>query len=109
MYPKMCKLCHQCEQCTINETYPRVKLQNRSQIKHPWGKQTYAINYFENYAPVVTWFAIRLLIIFAILFKWALKQVDFFMAYTQAPIEMYMCMELPAGIEAKHGDCKSHF
>ena len=49
----------------------------------------------------------RLLIIIAILFKWALKQVDFVMAYTQAPIEMDMGMELPADIETKHGDSQS--
>ena len=30
------------------------------------------------------------------------------MAYTNAPIEIYMYMELPAGIETKHGDSKSH-
>jgi hypothetical protein len=28
------------------------------------GKQIYRMNYFETYAPVVTWFAIRLMIIF---------------------------------------------
>ena len=33
------------------------------------GKQTFGVNYFETYAPVVTWFAIRLLFHFAILFK----------------------------------------
>ena len=72
------------------------------------GKQRYGINYFKTYAPVVTWFAIRLLIIIAILFKWAFKQVDFFMADTQAQIEIDMYMELPVGIEAKHGNNKWH-
>ena len=51
-------------------------------------KQTYGINYFKTCAQVVTKFAIILLITFAILFKWTLKQVDFVMAYTLAPIEM---------------------
>ena len=64
------------------------------------GKQTYAINYWETYAPVVTWFAIRLVIILALNFGYALKQIDFVMAYTQAPIEMDMYMELPAGVQA---------
>ncbi len=36
------------------------------------GKQVYGMNYFETYAPVVTWFAIRLMIIFRIIFGWAL-------------------------------------
>ena len=47
--------------------------------------------------PVVTWLAIRLLIVFGLLFGWALRQVDFVMAYPQAPIEMDMYMELPQG------------
>ena len=70
------------------------------------GKQTFGVNYFETYAPVVTWFAIRLLIVFAILFKWHLKQVDFVMAYTQAPIENDLYMDLPHGIDTKHGNSK---
>ena len=45
---------------------------------------------------------------FAILFKWGLKQVDFDLATTQSPIEMDMYMELSAGIKTKHGDSKAH-
>jgi hypothetical protein len=35
-------------------------------------KQVYGMNYFETYAPIVIWFAIRLMIIFGIIFCWAL-------------------------------------
>ncbi|KAL7523209.1 hypothetical protein ACHAWF_000425, partial [Thalassiosira exigua] len=38
-------------------------------------KQTYGVNCFETYAPVVTWFAIRLMIVFGITFGWTLKQI----------------------------------
>ena len=48
------------------------------------GKQIYGMNYYETYAPVVTWFAIRLIITFGIIFRWALCQVDFVMAYPQS-------------------------
>jgi hypothetical protein len=65
-------------------------------------KQVYGMNYFETYAPVVTWFAIRLMIIFRIIFGWYLRQVDFVMAYPQAPIEMDIYMELPQGIMTAH-------
>jgi hypothetical protein len=58
--------------------------------------------------PIVTWFAIRLMIIFGIIFCWALQQVDFVMAYPQAPIEMDIYMELPQGIQTKHGNSKKH-
>jgi hypothetical protein len=72
------------------------------------GKQEFGTNYYETYAPVVTWFAIRLLIVYGILFDWALRQVDFVMAYPQAPIKMDMYMELPTGIHTKHGNSKDH-
>jgi hypothetical protein len=56
------------------------------------GKQEFGTNYYETYAPVVTWFSIRLLIVIGIIFGWALCHCDFVMAYPQAPIkcDMYM-------------------
>ncbi len=71
-------------------------------------KQIYGMNYFETYAPVVTWFAIRLMIIFGIIFCWALCQVDFVMAYLQAPIKMDIYMELPQGIQTAYGNSRDH-
>ena len=44
------------------------------------GKQELGVNYFETYAPVATWMAIRFLLIVAILNCWFLRQVDFVMA-----------------------------
>jgi hypothetical protein len=72
------------------------------------GKQIYRMNYFKTYGPVVTWFAIRLMIIFGIIFCWALCQVDFVMAYPQAPIKMDIYMELRQGIQTMHGNSKDH-
>jgi hypothetical protein len=37
-----------------------------------------------------------------------MRQVDFVLAYTQADIEFNMYMELPAGIETKYGNGKTH-
>ena len=72
------------------------------------GKQVFGMNYFETYVPVVTWFAIRLMIVMGIIFYWALCQVDFVMAYPQAPIETDIYMELPQGIQTKTGNSKDH-
>ncbi len=52
------------------------------------------------------WIAIRLIIIFGIMFCWALRQVDFVMAYPQAPIEVDIYMELPQGIDTATGNSK---
>jgi len=70
------------------------------------GKQEFGVNYFDTYAPVITWFAVRLMLMFGIINGWAMRQVDFVMAYPQAPIEMDMYMELPPGIDTTLGNSK---
>ena len=72
------------------------------------GKQTFGENCFDTYAPVATWFAIRLLIICAIVLNWQLRQVDFIMAYAQAPIKCDMYLQLPDGIETESGNSRTH-
>ena len=72
------------------------------------GRQEKEINYWETFAPVVTWITIRLLLILTIINKWKSRQVDFILAYPQANIETDMYMELPKGIEMAHGKGKTH-
>ena len=57
---------------------------------------------------MVTWFAICLTITFAINFDWTLKQIDFTMAYPQAPIERDLYMDLPHGITVKGVNSKDY-
>ncbi len=58
-------------QCKRNLTTNKVK-SHKVRLNPHGGKQVYGMNYFETYTPVVTWFAIRLMIIFGIIFCWAL-------------------------------------
>ncbi len=81
-------------QCKRDLTTNKV-IKHKARLNLHGGKQVYGVNYFETYAPVVTWFAIRLMIVFGIIFCWALWQVDFVMAYPQAPVETDIYMELP--------------
>ncbi len=74
-------------------------IKHKARLNLHGGKQVYGMNYFKTYAPAVTWFAIRLMIVFGIIFCWALWQVDFVMAYPQAPVETDIYMELPQGIK----------
>jgi hypothetical protein len=46
------------------------------------------------------------MIVFGIIFSRSLCQVDFVMAYSQAPIEMDIYMELPQGIQVANGNSK---
>ena len=75
----------------------------KSRLNIHGGKQVYGLNYYETYAPVVTWFAIRVMVTLAVFFSLYLRQIDFVQAYPQAPIETDMFMELPQGIETRHG------
>ena len=50
-------------------------------------KQQYGVHYYETYSPVVTWFAVKIMITCSIHFGWSFCQVDFIQAYSQAPIE----------------------
>ena len=69
-------------------------------------KQELGVNYFETYVPVTTWMAICLLLTVAILNHQFLRQVDFVMTYTQAPIECEMHMILPQGVLTWFGHAK---
>jgi hypothetical protein len=94
-------------QCKRDLTTNKV-IKHKSRLNLHGGKQVYGMNYFETYAPVVTWFAIRLMIVFGTIFCWALWQVDFIMVYPRAPIETDIYMELPQGIKTAAGNSKDH-
>jgi hypothetical protein len=100
--PSVWSLRHKCNLATNKVRSHKARLNLHD------GKQIYGVNYFETFTPIERWFAIRLMIIFGIIFCWAIQQVDFVMAYPQASIEMDIYMELPQGIQTKHGSLREH-
>jgi hypothetical protein len=54
-------------QCKQDLTTGKVT-KHKARLNLHGGKQEFGSNYYTTYAPVVTWFAIRLLIVFGILF-----------------------------------------
>ena len=72
------------------------------------GKQDFGENYFYTYATFVTWFAIRILIIYNIVLKWQLRQSEFIMAYTKSPIECDMYLNLTYGIATDSGNSRTY-
>ncbi len=93
--------------CKRDITTNKIKKYNARLNLHG-GKQVFGLNYYETYALVVTWFSTSLLIVIGIIFCWALYQVDFIMAYPQAPIVCNMYMELPQGIQVSEGNSKDY-
>ena len=71
-------------------------------------KQIKYVQYDLSYSPVVTWEALRAVIILSIHNKWAAIQVDYVQTFPQAPVERDLYMEFPKGISMKGYDRKTH-
>jgi Reverse transcriptase (RNA-dependent DNA polymerase) len=61
------------------------------------GKQTKGVNYWDTYAPVATWASIRLIMNMAAAYGWVTRQLDFVLAFPQAPVETDLYVEIPKG------------
>jgi hypothetical protein len=86
----------------------REVYKHKARLNVHGGQQQFGVNYFETYSPVVMWFSLRTLLTLSLLNYWFTRQIDFVLAYPQAPIEFDMYMELPKGVEMKDGSRKTH-
>ena len=81
----------------------RLKRKIKTQEVYKWkaqlnvhgGQQVHGVHYWDTYAPVVTWQTVRLFWILSLILGWQSCQLDFVMAYPQAPAEMPLFMRLP--------------
>jgi hypothetical protein len=62
------------------------------------GQQMWGQDYWDTYAPVVTWASVRLLLIVAKIHGLDSKSIDFVLAFPQADLDVPVYMELPAGV-----------
>jgi hypothetical protein len=62
------------------------------------GQQTWGKDYWETYAPVVTWASVWLLLIAAKFHGLSSKSIDFVLAFPQADLGVPVYIELPAGV-----------
>jgi Reverse transcriptase (RNA-dependent DNA polymerase) len=67
----------------------------KARINIHGGKQTKGLNY--TYAPVATWSSIRIIMNMAAIYGWITRQLDFVLAFPQAPVETDLYMEIPRG------------
>jgi hypothetical protein len=72
------------------------------------GQQVKGVNYWETYAPVVSWPTIRFFFSIALLRGWETRQIDFVQAYPQAPVECDIYMAIPKGYKVKGITHASH-
>ena len=64
-------------------------------------KQKEGVDYFETYAPVVSWETIRMLLVLSIKLGLKTKQVDYTAAFVQSTIKEEVYVELPKGFPQK--------
>ena len=62
------------------------------------------VHYDQSYAPVASWRSIRLLLILIAQYGWYSKQLDYVLAFPQAPVEREIYMKIPKGFEVKGAD-----
>ena len=82
----------------------REVYKHKARLNIHGGQQEYGVHYTETYSPVVNWFSVRTMLIFAIINRWHTRQIDFVLAYPQAPLPYDNYMKLPAGIKSTKGD-----
>ena len=90
----------------------RIKMQEvykwKARLNMHGGQQEHGIHYWDTYAPVVTWQTVCLFLILSILLGLQSRQLDFVMAYPQAPAEMPLYMRLPQGYKRNRITRKTH-
>jgi Reverse transcriptase (RNA-dependent DNA polymerase) len=72
------------------------------------GQQQYGKDYWETFAPVVTWASIRLLLVLTLMYGWYTTQIDFVLAYPQADIECELYMKIPKDFSINQHDRSTH-
>ena len=62
------------------------------------------VHYDLTYAPVASWTSVRLLMALTALNGWHTKQIDYVLAFPQAPVEKELFMRIPRGFEVEGVD-----
>lgn len=65
------------------------------------GMQTWGVNYWETYSPVVNWLSVRTLMALSIIHDLETRSIDFVLAFPQADLEVPVYMEMPVGFSCE--------
>jgi len=76
--------------------YPDGKIRKfKARFCFRWDQQIHGINYFETFAPVVSWTTVMILLILSVILGLDIKHVDHTWTFSHAPIteDVYVCMQ----------------
>ena len=78
-------------------------LKHKARLCVHGGMQTKGVDYWHTYAPVVNWSTVRLVLLLTELAGWHSRQIDYILAFSQAPIDTTVYCHLPAGFHVENG------
>ena len=67
-------------------------------------RQVEGVDYFEKWAPTVSWATVRMLLCLTLSQGWVTKQADFLNDFVQATLKEDVYMSLPEGFEIEGGE-----
>lgn len=71
-------------------------------------KMKKGIHYDQTYAPVASWNSIRILLSLVAAMGWHTQQIDYVLAFPQAPVEKEIYMKVPKGFEIAGKDSNNY-
>ena len=71
-------------------------------------KMKKGVHYDQTYAPVASWNSIRVLLAMVAAKGWHTRQIDYVLAFPQAPVEKEIYMRIPKGFEVPNTDPKEY-
>ena len=68
------------------------------------GQQQWGVQYWETYSPVVSWMAVRTLLVLSKIHGLHTKCIDFTLAFPQADVKIPIYLHTPPGIQLNEGE-----
>ena len=76
-------------------------LKHKARICVHGGKQCFGLDYWTTYAPVANWGTIRMVLLLVLMHNWVTRQIDYVLAFSQAPIDSNVFCKLPTGFQGQ--------
>ena len=73
----------------------------KAQLNVDGSRMFHKREYDQPYAPVASWNIIRILLILVLVHRWHTIQLDYVLAFTQAPVNRNLYMKIPKGFEVE--------
>ena len=85
--------------CRKRDIKTRLIKKYKARLNIDGSKMKQGLHYDLTYAPVASWNSIRLLLILVAVKGWHTQQIDYVLAFPQAPVEKEIYMKIPKGFE----------